>query len=227
MPVGPLCDGTYEDVAVLYYTMPAAKMDLIEWIDTYDTVDDASWAANFETIWNIFLAIATHLHEIHTENSCIIHADIKPDNIVLMEELSLNPPINFNMTKQHIKFIDFDESIPYQPDKRVIQLHKRIGTDDYFPPEIQIEQQQYPYGTFTDAWALGLVLLMLINRSAQFLDDSSLLEYDIQQAHEFLSRHHISVDKDSVQFILDGLLEKDYEKRMSISDVLHVCRTNT
>lgn len=63
--VGPLLEGIYQGNPVMFYTMPCAKMDLLDWLDDHDDVSDAEWAKNFASVLSIFVAVATHLYEMH------------------------------------------------------------------------------------------------------------------------------------------------------------------
>ena len=233
--VGPLRRGTYNGESVWYYTMPAAKMDLLDWINSQFGIPDEEWATLLSTrVLAMFKEIARTLDSVHTTEPKVIHGDIKPENICV--------------TDGGLFLIDFDDSVDNNDDHghdgnghddnghddnddndhdhdgkgryrcKVKKLDGVVGTYAYLAPEMR---EGLLCGTCTDAWSLGLVLVMLVNRSAYFLDNHTLLPTDIEYAKSFLTKHPLEGGtSQTVATVIDGLLEKNYQNRMTIPETL-------
>ena len=219
--------GIHKGGTVLYYSMPAADRDLLDWVEMHTSFSDDRWGDTFPVLWSMFLDIAQHLVTIHTTGVRVIHGDIKPENIVMTGHTRAD-----NTQSIDLHVIDFDDSVPYN--SKPLKLHTPVGTDGYMAPEMR---RGNLCGTFTDAWSLGMVLLVLITRSVRFVGNPDLLQHDIRRAKQLL-RHQSRkapckaagkapckapcnhVDPATVEKALDGLLANDYLSRMSIPEVL-------
>ena len=101
------------------------------------------------------------LHE-----KCIVHRDIKPDNLVFESRAPDSP----------IKLIDFGYAGHCSSDK---PLRGLCGTPDYAAPEILTwyttdkskKAQGTPYGAPVDMWSLGVVLYILLCGFPPFYGD--------------------------------------------------------
>src|SRR3989344_7221331 len=92
----------------------------------------------------LVLKLLQKVAELHEKG--IIHADLKPENIVLIE----------TEKDVDVKFIDFDVAIaPGEPSKRC-----RRGTPKYEAPEGKKTQE---YTIQSDIWSLGIVIYELYN----------------------------------------------------------------
>lgn len=244
--VGPLLEGIYEGMPVMFYTMPRAKMDLLDWLEIHQDVSDAEWAKNFASVLSIFVAVATNLYEMHYTGNRVIHTDIKPENIALMQDVPLTP--NYQQLQDVVMIIDLDGCIEY--DASVIKLVTPVGTEAYLAPEMRALDDDthdddtdthddtnpsttihgYPCGTFTDAWLLGMLLLVLINRNVFFIQSNAsyesrkavrLVKKDLAKAHKFIETHDIpNVNKTAIKEMLNGFLDPDYKSRVTLEEIV-------
>jgi serine/threonine protein kinase len=146
---------------------------------------------------NIMLDLAVEeinhgLKVLHEDN--ILHLNLKPSNILIREK---QPP--------HLVFTDFDMSsiIEYEQMKRVIPLK---GGPLYSSPELLTGIS----GKEADYWALGMILLELLEGKHPFgdLDDKSIA--DIISAKGLSIPEHVPED---YKILLRGLLTRDSKKR--------------
>lgn len=246
--VGHLMEGIYKDNPVMFYTMPCAKMDLLDWLDIYNDVSEYEWAKNFASVLSIFVAVITHVHEMHNMGNRVLHTDIKPENIALITDIQLTP--YHQQLEDVIKIIDLDGCVEY--DNSLIKLNTPVGTKAYLAPEMRKTKNKnnsdchgYPCGTFTDAWLLGMLLLVLINRNVFFIDSdesdksdasddncstkgnrvskdhATLLAIDIANANKFIDTYDIpNVNKTAIKKMLKGFLDPNYNSRMTLDELI-------
>lgn len=210
--VSALQRGRFNGESVMYYTMPAAKIDLLDWIDDRCNLSNAKWSSILSTSGlQIIKTIAQLLHGVHTTGNKVIHCDVKPDNICLFD-------VAANL--YNIVLIDFDDCVAHNGSAK--KLDRTVGTDGYMAPEMR---RNNICGTFTDAWSLGIVLLMLINRSAHCLQDHKCLYEDILCAKKFLSNYPLEGNtSEVVEVIIDGLLNDHYHARMTLPEVIDLLK---
>jgi serine/threonine protein kinase len=97
----------------------------------------------------IFKQVIDAVQACHRED--IIHRDIKLDNILLNEELTL------------IKLCDFGVS---RVAKRGSKLTEQCGTPAYLAPEIIVNEGYEPF--FVDVWSMGILLYALMSATVPF-----------------------------------------------------------
>lgn len=152
---------------------------------------------------NIMLDLAVKeinhgLKILHEDN--ILHLNLKPSNILMREK---QPP--------HLVFTDIDISsmIEYEQMKRAITLK---GRPLYSSPELLTGI----IGKEADYWALGIILLELLDGSHPFgnLDDKSIT--DIISTKGPSIPEHVSED---YKILLRGLLTRDPKKRWGYPEI--------
>ena len=102
-------------------------------------------------VWQILVALA----ELDLPNVQIIHADLKPDNIMIKEKCHYG-----------IKIIDFGNAFFYEPHKT-----KYIQSRYYRSPEIILG---FPYSTAIDMWSVGCIMYELHTGKPLFNGQSEL-----------------------------------------------------
>ena len=149
-------------------------------------------------IWNIFLKILLGLFELHKNK--ILHRDLKPLNIFLSKN-------NFD-----IKIGDFGSAKMLDKNNLAKTI---IGTPHYLSPELC---EELPYNDKSDIWALGCILYELCTYKHPFKAKCQaslilkILKHKQKPIHEYYSN--------DLQKLIDLMLEKNYVKRPSCSDIL-------
>ena len=157
----------------------------------------------------IFYQILSGILYLHENN--IIHRDIKLENILvdhIEKDLSTSEPYFF------IKIADFGSSKYFIKEKKENQI---IGTCYYIAPEV-IKQK---YNEKCDLWSAGVVLYMLIAKKAPFEGNDPQKIFDKITDEEYNRHSRKLLDfSDEVRDLIDKLLEKNVEKRLSAREAL-------
>ena len=126
--------------------------------------------------------IASALLYCHSHG--VIHRDIKPENVLLGYH-------------HKVKLADFGLATF----SRNMHADSSVGTNGFQAPEITAKQ---PYSQAVDLWALGMMIL-------------ELLDLGKENYHESIYKANISAPARS---LLEGLLKEDARQRMTTNDVL-------
>ncbi|XP_034542356.1 death-associated protein kinase 2 isoform X2 [Notolabrus celidotus] len=137
----------------------------------------------------------------------IIHFDLKPENIMLLDS---------NVSLPRIKLIDFGLAHKIEAGEDFKNI---FGTPEFVAPEIVNYEQ---LGLEADMWSIGVITYILLSGASPFLGDSkqetlaniSALNY---QFDEELFNNTSELAKSFIR----ELLEKDTRKRMTIEDALN------
>ncbi|KAK6360846.1 hypothetical protein TWF730_006962 [Orbilia blumenaviensis] len=140
---------------------------------------------------SIFQQVAQALQHLHTK-ALVVHRDVKDENVVLDGE-------------GRIKLIDFGSAAYIKNGP----FDVFVGTIDYASPEV-LKGKSYR-GKEQDIWALGVLLYTIIYKENPFYNIDEIMDRDI--------RIPWSTSDDSIDLI-KGMLNRDVEKRLTISQVL-------
>ena len=214
IPIGPLRKARRDGVIVWYYAMPAVPTDMFDWVLDQAHIGDAEWAGQFHIVLGIFRDCVAKLHRIHTTHPRVVHGDLKPENIGMSECGMENIECNRKNIECGMKAIllDLDGCRAIPRDDSPIRLERPIGTKRYMAPEMK---ESCLCGTFTDAWSIGMVLLVLVTR-CQF----DTVDESIAAARENLDRYESGVDTAVVRQVIDGLLDPRWQTRMTLPKAL-------
>lgn len=148
--------------------------------------------------WLVQICLAVkHIHDRK-----IIHRDIKTPNVFICDDGS-------------IKLGDFGIARTFGVASN--QAMTKIGTPFYMSPEICMEKA---YDHMSDMWALGVVLYEMLCFSRPFdgQDLTMLTESIIHQQHGSIPDFY----SPELQHLVDRLLNKDPQRRLSIDQVLNL-----
>ena len=156
-------------------------------------------------ILHIISGICNGLKEIHKNN--LIHRDLKPENLFLNADLTIKIG-DFGLTKQ---LKDANEYAKTQ-----------AGTMLYMAPEIFKGQK---YNNKVDMWALGCIIYELCTLSYCFESDSmiGLIKKITDSNH---GKIDINLYGEDLQKLIDSLLNKNYEQRPSVDDIIKIINKN-
>ena len=139
----------------------------------------------------------------------IVHFDIKPQNILIMNNLE-------------IKLIDFSISYDYDKKEKKSFKLKKIGTYHFMAPEV-LECKEIIANEFQkiDIWSLGITLYYLSFARFPFEINTSNPEVILQKIRENNLVFPISTNYSKLYLdFLSRCLEKDNKKRISIEEIL-------
>ncbi|CDS10804.1 hypothetical protein LRAMOSA11290 [Lichtheimia ramosa] len=136
---------------------------------------------------------------LHYSN--IVHRDIKPDNLLLSQDGVL-------------KFVDFGVSEMFQKDNDL--LKKSAGSPAFMAPELCTANHGEVSGKAADIWSMGVTLYCLIYGRLPFISTNFI------ELNSKICKDSVEYDKDTnpeLVMLLQRLLEKDPEKRITISEL--------
>ena len=136
----------------------------------------------------------------------IVHRDLKPENI-LMTDLSM---------QADIRLLDFGLSKIVGNDEKCTEPY---GTLSFVAPEVL---QGKPYDKSVDLWSIGIITFLLLCGYLPFDDKHSereIARQTIQDPVPFEEKIWSKYSPEAKTFV-DGLLQKNPEKRYSIKEIL-------
>jgi NIMA (never in mitosis gene a)-related kinase len=151
-----------------------------------------------EKIWKFFIQISLGLLYIH--NKKILHRDLKTLNIFLTKDDKVR--IGDLGVAKVLSQTDFARTF--------------VGTPYYLSPEICEEK---PYNEKSDVWALGCILYEMATFKHPFnaSNQGALILKILKGKYEPITNKEFSTD---LKKMIDILLEKNYYKRPSMSEIV-------
>ncbi|CAD8204273.1 unnamed protein product [Paramecium pentaurelia] len=150
---------------------------------------------SIEIIWKLFRDFMLGLEYLHNFAN-IAHMDIKPENLLLNQELRL-------------KIADFGVSQIMDDDL----VKTKIGTSAYQPPEVFTEEQVR--GKPIDVWAAGLTLYQLIYNEHPFISQKQ-----DQLKNNILTQNIKWKETSDLTDLLKRMLDKNPNNRITTQQVL-------
>lgn len=159
---------------------------------------------------NLFTPSDDNDHDIHRQSepkinleTVIIHRDIKPDNIFMMDNTESQIKVgDFGLAKRLTSMNDFAKTY--------------VGTPYYMSPEVLMDE---PYSPVCDIWSLGCVLYELCTLQPPFQAKTHLqLQQKIKiGTYKPISSQHYSIH---LRSIIDDCITVNPEERPSCFDLL-------
>ena len=166
----------------------------------------------------LFRQIILGIQHMHSKN--IVHRDIKLENILI----DLN---------NNIKICDFGISLILNSLSDILFDH--CGTPMYIAPEILLSNENKGYlGPPVDIWSAGIALYIMLSGNLPFnITDISYdidndikcndLKNNISLQYNILNKHPKNIENisDLAQDLLNGILNKNPQKRLTVDEVLN------
>ncbi|KAL6010712.1 hypothetical protein ACLOJK_001151 [Asimina triloba] len=172
-------------------------------LDNFLFSDESSRKLDWEARFNIALGTARGITYLHEEcRDCIVHCDIKPENILLDE--------NYNA-----KVSDFGLAKLVNPkDHRYRTLTSVRGTRGYLAPEWLAN---LPITSKSDVYSYGMVLLEIVSgrRNFDVSEDTGRKKFSVWAYEEF--------DKGNIRSIVDRKLGEEEVDAERLERVIQVC----
>ncbi|XP_017563845.1 death-associated protein kinase 2 isoform X1 [Pygocentrus nattereri] len=143
----------------------------------------------------------------HLHSKSIAHFDLKPENIMLLDN---------NVPMPRIKIIDFGLAHKIEDG---VEFKNIFGTPEFVSPEIVNYE---PLGLASDMWSIGVITYILLSGASPFLGESKQETMANISAvnYEFDEEYFGSTSELAKSFIRQ-LLTKDTRKRLTIEGALN------
>ncbi|KAL5274503.1 CAMKK2 family protein [Megaselia abdita] len=209
-------DRVYREIAVLKKLDHPNVVKLVEVLD--DPLEDSLYLV-FELVelgeilsiptekplteersWSIFRDAVLGLEYLHYQR--IIHADIKPGNLLLAEDGG-------------VKIADLGVCNEFFGEDAAMTNSSTVGTPAFRAPETLIPGQHIYSGKAADIWALGATLYSLVYGNVPFMANSVPAVYE-KIKHEKLNFPEAPQVSNDLKDLLQKILTKDPSKRITL-----------
>ncbi|XP_058978806.1 calcium/calmodulin-dependent protein kinase kinase 1 isoform X3 [Musca domestica] len=153
-----------------------------------------------ERAWNVFRDTLLGLEYLHYQR--IIHADIKPGNLLLTE-------------CGRVKIADLGVCNEFIGEDSTMTNYSTAGTPAFRAPETLNLGQNIYCGKAADVWALGATLYALVFGNVPFVADSVPVLYDKIKSSPLLFPESIKIPKE-LKDCIERMLTKDPQTRITL-----------
>lgn len=158
---------------------------------------------------NIFIQLVRALKYIHSKG--FVHRDLKPENILLNQKPSQTGLLE-------VKISDFGTSKIV--DDGVSTLHTRVGTPQFWAPEVSDPTAcAQGYTETVDLWSLGVVLYIMLEAEYPFDGVDARVEDQIKQANFSFRRE--GAPSNQAQNLIRKLMKVTPTDRLSLEGCLN------
>lgn len=208
-----------EDLGIIHLVMEYGDIDLAKRLNESTSksklIDD-----NFRRLyWQQMLEAVRTIHEAK-----IVHGDLKPANFLIVAGT--------------LKLIDFGiaKAIPTEDTTKIFR-DVQVGTPNYMSPEALISydgdddtaemrdvgngRPKYRVGRASDIWSLGCILYQMVYGKTPFAHLTNIMQKLTCIQDDSYAIQYPTVEDASVLSVLQGCLQRDPSKRMSIPDLLN------
>ena len=212
---GPIKDNTYEIIDIfawnntIYQAMEFVpnRKDLSDFLNDFG--EDAPGSCRFWDKRVIFAKMLMDcIKKLHASH--LVHCDLKPENVVLIEDKSIKTGYLFRVADMDWSFIE-GENPPWVMDMGY------MGTDGYRSPE-HIRKERPTFAS--DVFTCGIILYeILCNDSPFSIDDYNNEVLNYKPAEPVLLGNYPDADNDVICQLLKDCLNPDPTKRPSAAEV--------
>jgi len=181
----------------LYMVLEFCKGGSLMQLQPGQTVEPVSEDQARHFFRQIILAVE-YLHE-----NDIAHCDLKPDNILIMEDKRTCKICDFGVSEMFAKHGDDS-------------TRKSNGSPAFMAPELCISHPDGIHAYRSDIWALGCTLYCMVRGQVPFAGESVL------ELYENIQHKPVEIPKtlsENLKVLLTRLLEKDPEKRVTLDEI--------
>ena len=183
-----------EDDVNIYITQEYLENgNLLSYFNSKQDIDE-------DTIKKLFIQILYAVQYLHNEIK-VIHRDLKMENILLDQN-------------NNVRITDFGLCCPIINDKKSSDESMNGGSPAYVAPELILGQK---YTESVDVWALGIILFAMVHTYLPY-DDPNL-----NRLFRKIISLNVKCKKDlnpQIADLIERMLEKDPEKRITISQII-------
>jgi len=160
-------------------------------------------ALSEEEAAKFILQILEGVHHMHQKN--IVHLDLKPENIMLLEK-----------NKTQIKIIDFGISRKLRPNE---PTKETFGTPEFVAPEVIAFE---PVTLATDMWSIGVITYILLSGASPFLGNNNQETFtNISQVDYRFDEEFFANTSDLAKDFIQQLFVKNPRQRATVVDCLN------
>jgi calcium-dependent protein kinase len=193
-----------------FYSTPKAYYIVTDYCSCGELYNQIKHEYNENQLAVLFYQVFSALTYLHTNN--IVHRDLKLENILISE---IEKDKKTGKKYFWIKIIDFGTAKIFEKNRAEKTV---IGSSYYIAPEVLKKK----YNEKCDTWSVGVILYMTLVGSAPFdgkTDNDIIKRIKLGKYNKNTQR--FAEHSEEVKDLVNGLLEKNIEKRLSAKEALN------